>query len=131
MAFCRYHLGIPVSLTLFSAIDMSGQQVISLKASLLVWLALLISLLISWGTAYALSGPLGDAISMLMAVTQVLLILAFYMHLKYTSHVNKLVATASLFWVLVILGLIIGDYVTRSDHVLTEKHFFIHPDVGA
>lgn len=109
---------------------MSGQQVISLKAALLVWLALLISLLISWASAYALSGPLSDAINMLVAVSQVLLILVFYMHLKYTSHVNKLVATASIFWVIVILGLTLGDYLTRPDRMLTEKHFFIPPDVG-
>lgn len=130
MAFCRRRLGISVSLILSSVIYMSERQIISLKASLLVWLALLISLLVTWASAFVLSGDLSNAINILVAISQALLILIFYMHLKYTSHVNKLVATASIFWVLIILGLILGDYVTRPDHVLTEKHFFIPSDVG-
>jgi cytochrome c oxidase subunit 4 len=51
---------------------------------------------------------------MTIAVVKALLVLLYFMHLRYGSHLNWIFAGASFFWLAILLSLTVGDYLTRG-----------------
>lgn len=105
---------------------MSGQHVVSLKTYLLVWLALLILLLITWGSAYLSLGPFNFVINILVAIGKAFLVLVFFMHVKYARPPTRIFVAAGFFWLFILFGLTLSDYATRADRVLT----YVYPVVS-
>ena len=52
-------------------------------------------------------------VAMTIAVTKATLVVLFFMHLRYSSRTTQLVAGAAIFWLLLLFGLILSDYLTR------------------
>ena len=84
-----------------------------------VFAALMVLLVI---TLIAASWPLGALnlpIAMAIAVAKALLVIIFFMHLGYGSHLTKFFAGATLLWLAILFIFIMGDYVSRhSRHLL-------------
>ena len=53
----------------------------------------------------------GEAI---LAVTKALLVLWFFMHLRYSTRVTVLTAVAGFFWLAILIFLTLNDYATRE-----------------
>jgi cytochrome c oxidase subunit IV len=58
-------------------------------------------------------GPLNTPIALLIAVVKATFVLLFFMHLKFSSQLNKLVAVAGLLWLIVLIGFTMSDFLTR------------------
>jgi len=52
-------------------------------------------------------------VAMTIAVTKATLVVLFFMHLRYSSRVTQLVAGAAIFWLILLFGLTLSDYLTR------------------
>jgi cytochrome c oxidase subunit IV len=65
------------------------------------------------GLAYVNLGQLNIVVALAVAVLKASLVVMFFMHLKYESHLTKVVLGAGVFWLVLLLGIIM-DYVTRS-----------------
>jgi cytochrome c oxidase subunit 4 len=58
-------------------------------------------------------GPLNTPIALLIAVVKATFVLLFFMHLKFSSQLNKVFAVAGLLWLIVLIGFTMSDFLTR------------------
>jgi cytochrome c oxidase subunit 4 len=84
-----------------------------LKPSL-VWLALLLLLGLSVGSAYIPLGIMNGLINYGIAATKAALVLVFFMHLDRSRALLRLAALSGIFWVTFLFSLSFGDYLTRD-----------------
>ncbi len=61
--------------------------------------------------------PMNTMVALAIAVCKASLVALFFMHVKYSSHLTKLVVVASLFWLAILISLTLSDYRTRSLHI--------------
>ena len=59
-------------------------------------------------------GWANDVVAMGIAVTKALLVLWFFMHLRYSTRVTLLTAAAGFFWLAILIFLTLNDYFTRE-----------------
>ena len=83
------------------------------KASL-IWLALMLLLGLTVGSAYIPLGALNGAINYGVAVTKAALVVVFFMHLDRSRALIRLAAMAGVFWLVFLFSLSFGDYLTRD-----------------
>jgi cytochrome c oxidase subunit 4 len=79
--------------------------------------AALLVLLVLTVIAPRITHTAGFAIALAIATSKAALIMLFFMHVRYSSPLIRLVAVAGLFWLGIMLGLTISDYATR-DHTV-------------
>ena len=70
--------------------------------------------LLTVGVAFVNLGPLNTIIALTIAVGKATLVLLFFMHVRYSSHLIWVFVGAGVFWVGMLLVLTISDYVTRG-----------------
>ncbi len=80
----------------------------------LVWLSAMVLLGINIGISKLDLGPFAPLPIMLIAATQGLLIVWFFLHLRRAAALVRLAAFAAFFWVAVLFGLSLSDYLTRA-----------------
>ena len=80
----------------------------------LVWLALLVLLGITVGSAYIPLGVFNGIINYTIAAAKAALVLIFFMHLDRSRALLRLAALSGIFWVLFMFSLSFGDYLTRD-----------------
>lgn len=59
-------------------------------------------------------GPFNSLVAMAIAITKASLVILYFMHVKYSPKLTKLVVVASVFWLAILLIMTMGDYMTRS-----------------
>jgi len=81
-----------------------------------IWLALIVLLFIMFGLAHFNSGATGTAIILALAFVQMVLVLSFFMRLRTSTKVIRLVAAVGFCWLLIMFILAFSDYLTRQWH---------------
>ena len=76
--------------------------------------ALLALLAITWAIAYVDLGPFNLIVALAVATTKAIVIALFFMHIKGSSRVLHLAAVAGVIWLLFLISLTLGDYLTRG-----------------
>lgn len=66
-------------------------------------------------------GPLNNLIMLTIACTKALLVILYFMHVRYSPRLNWLFVAAGFFWLLILLVFTLGDYLTRE--VLAKPGF--------
>ncbi|MFL6201992.1 MAG: cytochrome C oxidase subunit IV family protein [Thermoanaerobaculia bacterium] len=59
-------------------------------------------------------GWANNVVALGIAVTKALLVLWFFMHLRYSTRVTMLTALAGFFWLAILISLTLNDYLTRE-----------------
>jgi cytochrome c oxidase subunit 4 len=59
-------------------------------------------------------GPLNIVAALAIAVFKAVLVVLFFMHAKYSSRLTWAVILGGVFWLVLLLGLTMSDYLTRS-----------------
>jgi len=66
------------------------------------------------GVAFIDLGPFNTIVALTIASFKAVLVVLFFMHVKYTSEkLTKTVVIAAIFWLLLLLVLSLADYSTR------------------
>jgi cytochrome c oxidase subunit IV len=87
----------------------------SLKTYFAVWIALLAGTALTVIAAQFDLGPFNAAVALTIATIKATLVALFFMHIKGSSErLTKLVVISALFFLLILLGLSMSDYATRS-----------------
>jgi cytochrome c oxidase subunit IV len=81
---------------------------ITILGALLVFTALTV-----WASFIDL-GVFNPIIALAIACTKAVLVVLFFMHVKYSSRLTKLTVGAGLFTFLVLIGMTLSDYFTRA-----------------
>lgn len=65
-------------------------------------------------TAFQDLGTLNTVVALTIAVTKAVLVILYFMHVRHSPRLTKLVIVSGFFWLLLLFGLTMGDYVTRA-----------------
>ena len=95
-----------------------AEHVTSRKIYFLVFAALIVLTLVTWLVAQVDLGWANDVVALTIAVTKALLVLLFFMHVRYSTRMTILTATAGFFWLAILIGLTLSDYLTRGSSLL-------------
>jgi cytochrome c oxidase subunit 4 len=79
-----------------------------------IWLAVIALLGVAVGTAYVPMGRYNSIVCVAIAFLQALLVWSFFMRLRWSGPLVRLIAAAGLIWFLLLLGLSLTDYLTRN-----------------
>ena len=91
-----------------------SEHIVPPKIYLQVWAALLVLLGATVGLAYVPFGSLHVVIAVTIAFAKAVLIVLFFMHVKYKKRLITVFVCAGLFWLAIMFSLALGDYLTRS-----------------
>ncbi|MFT5207016.1 MAG: cytochrome c oxidase subunit 4 [Candidatus Omnitrophota bacterium] len=59
-------------------------------------------------------GVFNTFIALAIAITKAMLVILFFMHVKYSSHVVKLYAATGFVWLLILFAFVMSDVCTRN-----------------
>lgn len=79
-----------------------------------IFLALMVLTVVTVGAAFVELGPLNFPVALAIASFKATLVVLFFMHVKYSSRLVKLVVVTSLFFLLILLGETMMDFFTRG-----------------
>ena len=77
--------------------------------------ALMVLTAVTVGAAYVNLGAFNFAVAIAIAGFKASLVVWFFMHVKYQSHLTKLTVATGLFFLAILLGMSLIDYVSRGD----------------
>ena len=95
-----------------------AEHVTPVRTYLAVFAALMVLTLITWLVAQVDLGWANDVVALAIAVTKALLVLWFFMHLRYSTRMTVLTALAGFFWLGILIFLTLNDYLTRGSSML-------------
>jgi cytochrome c oxidase subunit IV len=62
-------------------------------------------------------GPLNAVVALSVAIAKAILVAIFFMHLNLSSPMVRVFAGAGLVWLSIMMGLTLGDYLTRQPEI--------------
>ena len=86
----------------------------SVRTFVTVWVSLLV---LTGLTVFAASlelGPFNAIVALTIATIKALLVLLFFMELRYTTAMTKIIVVAAIFFWMLLAGLTLSDYLTRG-----------------
>ncbi len=86
----------------------------TVKTYSLVFGALIALTIITTAVAFVDLGPFSVVVALLIAVCKMLLVALFFMHIRYSTRLTRLVVLAGLMWLLILIVLTLSDFVTRG-----------------
>ena len=95
-----------------------AEHVSSTKMYIMVFLALAVLTVITWAVALLDLGWANDVVAMAIAVTKAMLVILFFMHVRYSTRLTALTAIAGFFWLALMIFLTMNDYWTRGSQLL-------------
>jgi cytochrome c oxidase subunit IV len=91
-----------------------SEHIMSSKFYYTIWIALLGLTVITAAVSFVDLGPFNTIVALVIATFKALLVVLFFMHVKYTSEkLTKIVIVSAIFWLLLLLALSMADYTTR------------------
>ena len=79
-----------------------------------ILLALLVLTGLTTGVAYIDLGVFSTVVALSIAVVKMLLVALFFMHVRHSTKLTKLVVAGSLLWLMILLVLTMTDFATRG-----------------
>ena len=93
---------------------MKSDHVVSIKLYSAIFGALLAMTLATAGAAFIdLGGNLNTVVAMLIAARKALLVILFFMHVRYSSRLTWVFVGAGFFWLMILLSLTLADVLSR------------------
>jgi cytochrome c oxidase subunit 4 len=79
-----------------------------------IFSALMVLTAATVGVAFVNLGSFNFPVAIGIAITKATLVVLFFMHVKYSSRLTKMVVAVAIFFLLIMLGLTMTDYLTRD-----------------
>jgi cytochrome c oxidase subunit IV len=80
----------------------------------MVFLGLIGLTILTTGVAYINLGPFNTVAALVIAFSKMFLVVLFFMHVRHSSGLIRVVLLAGFFWLALLIGLTTSDYRTRS-----------------
>lgn len=90
------------------------QQHVSVRTYWIIFAALMALLVLTVGVAQIHLGAFSVAVALTIATIKAVLIIMYFMHVRYSPRLIWLIAGAAFFWVLIMMGFTFSDYLTRT-----------------
>jgi cytochrome c oxidase subunit 4 len=92
----------------------SHTHIDSVSTYVFVLIALMVATIVTTLVAYVDLGPFSVVVALAIACTKMLLVALFFMHVRHSVKLTKLVVTGGLLWLLILLVLTMTDFLTRG-----------------
>ena len=79
-----------------------------------IFAALLVGTGLTVWVAFIDLGALNNVLMLAIAITKALLVILFFMHVRWSTRLTWVVAASGFFWLLILFGLTMQDYLTRG-----------------
>jgi cytochrome c oxidase subunit 4 len=93
---------------------MSSAHVTPVSTYVSVFVALLVLTALTYGVATQDFGWLNTPIALAVALVKASLVVVYFMGVRYNTPLTKVVVVAGFFWLLILFGLTMNDYLTRD-----------------
>jgi cytochrome c oxidase subunit IV len=94
---------------------MNSKHVLSVKLYAAIFIALVALTLTTTGVAFInLGGSLNVIVALTIAVVKALLVILFFMHVRYSERLTWIFVGAGFFWLAIMMALTLGDFLTRG-----------------
>ncbi len=80
----------------------------------LVFLALMVGTGLTVAAAFVDMGPMNNVVMLLIACVKAALVILFFMHVRWSSRLTWVIAMSGFFWLLILFGVTMSDYLTRG-----------------
>jgi cytochrome c oxidase subunit IV len=90
------------------------EHIDSVKTYALVLIVLLIATIVTTLVAFVDLGNFSVVVALFIAVCKMLLVALFFMHVRYSNLLTKLVMVGGLMWLAILLLLTLTDFATRG-----------------
>jgi cytochrome c oxidase subunit 4 len=80
----------------------------------MVFLALIVGTGLTVAAASVDMGPLNNVVMLTIAVVKATLVILFFMHVRWSTRLTWVVAMSGFFWLLILFGMGMSDYLTRG-----------------
>ena len=91
-----------------------SEHVSSKKLYYMIFGALLVLTFVTVGVSKIDLGPLNTIVALAIAVTKALLVVLFFMHVRYSSKLTKLVVVGGFAWLAIMIVFTLADFATRT-----------------
>jgi cytochrome c oxidase subunit 4 len=91
-----------------------SQQIVPVKTYSAVFAGLIGLTLLTTGVAFLDLGAFNTVVALVIAFCKMLLVIFFFMHLRHSGGLVRVVLLAGFFWLALLISLTMSDYHTRS-----------------
>src|SRR3984885_2591451 len=99
---------------------MSGHVIVPVRIYVGVFLALMALTALTTGVAYIDLGAWNTVVALAIAVTKMLLVVLFFMHVKYATGLTRVIIIAGFFWLAIMITLSCQDELTRTWEIVPQ-----------
>jgi cytochrome c oxidase subunit 4 len=89
-------------------------HVVPLKIYYGIFAILMVLTAVTVGVAYIDLGPMNTVAALAIACFKAMIVVLYFMHVKYSTRLIKLTVIAGLYWMVILFGLTLSDYLTRG-----------------
>ena len=94
--------------------DSPHEHVSTIGSSVAIWITLLVCTALTAAAAFVELGPLNTIVALSIATFKAILVVLFFMHVKYANEkLTGLVIASAIFFLFILLALSMADYATR------------------
>lgn len=94
--------------------DHAAHHVVPRKIYYRIFGALMLMTAITVGVAYIDLGPINTIVAIVIACLKAMIVVLYFMHVKFGTRLVKLTVIAGLYWMGILLTLTLSDYLTRG-----------------
>jgi cytochrome c oxidase subunit 4 len=94
--------------------DQHYDVIVPVRTYVLTFLALLMLTALTTGVAYIDLGPFNTVVALTIAVIKMMLVILFFMHVKYHQGLTRLAIICAFFWLGIMMTLTLSDELTRT-----------------
>ena len=91
-----------------------SEHIDSIKTYVLVFIGLIVLTLVTTAVAFVDLGPFSVVVALGIAACKMLLVALFFMHIRHSTKLTKLVVVGGLLWLGILLTLTMSDFTTRG-----------------
>jgi cytochrome c oxidase subunit 4 len=89
-------------------------HVVPIWAYALIFVTLLALTFTTVYAAFIDLGPLNNVVALSIAMVKTLLVVLYFMHVRYSTRLTALTIAGGFFWLLILIGITMSDYASRG-----------------
>jgi cytochrome c oxidase subunit 4 len=91
-----------------------SEHIVSKTIYFIIFAVLMVLTVVTYLVALVDLGRMNVIVALAVAVTKAVLVVLFFMHVRYSTRLTKIVVIAGFFWLALLVVLTLADYFTRS-----------------
>jgi cytochrome c oxidase subunit 4 len=93
-----------------------AEHILPKRTYYVIYLVLMFCTYLTWQVAYFDLGAFNTVAALTIAVFKAVLVVLFFMHVKYGTRLTMVTVVGGVFWLGILLALTMSDYLTRGWH---------------